>query len=274
MISKSSLFVFDLDGVITNPENSSVNSEVLNKIHSLLVADIPVAINTGRSYDWVKSNLITYLERKNNSELFNNLVIVCEKGGEIIQWNHNRFEISPSLNVLKKSDYKIAKEIFESNKHELNTMFWDNTKRTMASIEKSPKASLNDFHTQQKNLVRLLSSSLISKDIRIDATTIATDVESRTAGKYAGAKHIVDWIKSNYMEMNKCVCLGDSISDYDMALCFADHGIATTYVYVGVTHDMIPVDSRIDVDYPKNNFDLGSLEYLSYLLGPRRTSLI
>jgi hydroxymethylpyrimidine pyrophosphatase-like HAD family hydrolase len=256
-------YVFDLDGVITNPENSQVNKDLLQHIHSLLSSNTLVAVNTGRSYDWVAGHLIAFLEGKEDATLFSNLVVVCEKGGELVTWTDRQSDLTPSKFALSAADYQTTKDVFTLHESELDTMFWDKTKRTMATIEKKPEAGLDEFHRQQAVLTEELRAAFASSpNIRIDATVIATDVESQEAGKYAGGEIIHEWMSAK-APIQQYICFGDSISDYAMAECFADHEIATTFVYVGKSADSLPNDERITLHLPTVNFDTGTLEFLS-----------
>lgn len=255
------LYVFDLDGVITNPENSAVNNNVLAKIHGILAGGSRVAVNTGRSYAWVEQNLVHYLESHNDASLFELLLVVCEKGGEMIHWQHGQSTVSPSKYALSKTDYDKVKAHFDRADN-IDTMFWDDTKRTMATIEKYPSANLAEFHIQQQALTASLRDLFQGEAVKIDPTTIATDVESPQAGKYGGAEIIHEWASSGALEA-ACICFGDSISDYDMAVCFADKNLPTTFVYVGKAPEKLPQDARINVVVPSRNFDQGTLEYLT-----------
>jgi len=48
-MQQNNIFVFDLDGVITNPENSSVDGTCVEHIYNLLEDNTVVAVNTGRT---------------------------------------------------------------------------------------------------------------------------------------------------------------------------------------------------------------------------------
>lgn len=255
--------VFDLDGVITNPENSNVNSSLVEQMYFHLKAGYKIAVNTGRSYDWVEKNLVNYLKSQGDDTIFERLIIVCEKGGEMVTITPTDTRIMPSRFALDKQDYDITKSVTDALMPKLTTMFWDDTKRTMATIEKLPKADLATFHLEQKILTSALTSKLHNDSIRIDATTIATDVESIEAGKYAGAELIFEWAKQNFPEIDSFVCYGDSISDYDMARCFASYSANVTFVYVGKKSDEIKVAENIRLVVTAQKFDQGTLEYLT-----------
>lgn len=262
----ASVFVFDLDGVITNPKDTSVNVEVIKHISEILQNDGHVAVNTGRSYAWVELNLINPLQQIVDQNLFSRLYIVCEKGGESMVWQGERFEGQPSRFALDSPAYRATNQTFVEHKDELSTMFWDSTKRTMATIEKIASSDLDLFHKQQKLLVEILKQNTQGCDVRIDATTIATDVESPSAGKHAGAELIYEWVRQHTnITHESFTCFGDSLSDYEMARYFAEQGASTTFVFVGMPSDTIDEDKRVKTIRTKAQYDSGTLEYFESL---------
>jgi len=260
----SMVYVFDLDGVITNPADSSVNDKVIQYISNILSGGGYVAVNTGRSYVWVEQNFVRPLQDKDVSHAFGRLYVVCEKGGESMLWQDGYFEGQPSRFALSSQAYQITKKAFSDHRSELTTMFWDVTKRTMATIEKVAKADLDEFHEQQKHLAALLKQRTQDYKVRVDATTIATDVESPDAGKRAGAELIYEWAGQHVQAAaNTFTCFGDSVSDYEMARYFAQRGARATFVFVGKPSDVIAEDSQVKMVRTQAQYDAGALEYLA-----------
>lgn len=255
------VFVFDLDGVITDPKDSQVNEAVVDLMYQLLASGDPLAVNTGRSYDWVEKNLVSRLRAHQNEEIFQRFIVSCEKGGETVTWEGGQPIIAPSEFALPINLYKIAQKAFTDNQSGLQTMFWDDTKRTMATVEKEPSANLDTFHEEQETLVEAFNERLAQYDVRIDATTVATDVELPAAGKRAGASLIFNWMQSRYPDFTRYISVGDSASDYEMAKYFADHSDASTFVYVGNTTDKIEYDERVRFITTDDKYAAGVLEY-------------
>jgi hydroxymethylpyrimidine pyrophosphatase-like HAD family hydrolase len=257
------VYVFDLDGVITDPADSQVDLRVVGVMKQILVEGICLAINTGRSFEWVEQNLLEHLKFDNNDTL-DRFIAVCEKGGEMVIWQDGRWSVNSSEFALPQAFYEVAKATFEQNKEQLKSMFWDNTKRTMATIEKLPSADLDTFRTEQGLLVDRLSNKLASYKVKIDGTTVATDVESPLAGKHAGAQLIYEWARS-LTNNSDCafISIGDSVSDYDMARRFAENGAPSTFVYVGEETNDIVHDERVVFISTDTHYAPGALEFLS-----------
>jgi len=258
------VYVFDLDGVITDPADSSVDEVVVGHIADILDQGGHIAVNTGRSFVWVEENLVKRLATKSTAA-FDRLYIVCEKGGESRIWRDGEFVSQASRFALPSAITAIVRDAYQQNYDSLNTMFWDATKQTMATVEKYPEADLESFHRQQAQLDRLLHEALTGKDVKIDSTTIATDVESPQAGKHAGAELIYEWVASHTaVDHDTFTCFGDSVSDYEMARYFAEQGAKTMFVYVGKPAK-IDEDSRVNLMTTKAHYAAGTKEFLRAL---------
>ncbi len=242
------VYVFDLDGVITDPETTTIDVAVVDHISDMLASGAYCAVNTGRSYEWVESNVISAFEQHDNSNVFERLIIVCEKGGESF--------------ALQQQACQAVKRIFEEHKNQLSAMFWDATKRTMATVEKKPEANLDDFKQQQRHFIDLLQEQLEYFDIKIVPTVSAIDVELPEAGKHAGAELIYEWIvTSTDVTHDTFICFGDSSGDYEMARYFAAQGAKTTFVFVGKPSVTFEEDVRVETIRPSAHYATGTREY-------------
>lgn len=261
------IYVFDLDGVITNPADSRVDEGVVGAMYQLLADGYCLTVNTGRSFEWVEENLISRLVTERPDDLFRKFIVICEKGGETVRWQAGRWAMQSSQFALPPEVYAKTKEIFDRCAGNLPTMFWDATKRTMATIEKHPQANLDTFHAERQELVEALSNGLQGYQVRIDATTIATDVESMLAGKHAGAELIYHWAKAMTSDEVSYICIGDSVSDYEMARYFADQGVKVTFVYVGRSTDTIDHHAKVAFVATDAQYSAGTREYLGIAIG-------
>jgi len=231
-------FVFDLDGVVTWPHTTTIDVESLGYMYKLLEQGAYVATNTGRSYEWVEKNVLSALQKMGQkstaSDIFDRLFVVCEKGSESIRRVNGRFVPQPTRFALSKQAYDIARRVYDDHRAQLPTMFWDDTKRTMATLEKHPAADIVQFEKEQKFILSKLQEALADQDAKLSPTVSATDVDHPEAGKHAGAELIYDWIASHKgAAHNNFVCFGDSRGDYEMARYFAQQGVHVTFVFVG-----------------------------------------
>jgi hydroxymethylpyrimidine pyrophosphatase-like HAD family hydrolase len=256
------VFVFDLDGVITRPSDSSVDARAVEHIHELLRKGIYVAVNTGRSFAWVESNFLSPLKILGGSDAFDHLFIACEKGGESVTWHEGTFQFQPSRFALSPQNCEITHQVYEANADSLSTMFWDATKTTMATIEKRPESDLEKFRAEQQFLVAKLEHALAGQAMQIDPTTIATDVESPRAGKHAGAELIYEWMVSHIGTTPRAfVSFGDSRGDYEMARYFAGQSADSTFVFVGAKAVAFTEDPQVKLVRTQAEYAAGTLEY-------------
>lgn len=123
-------WLFDVDGVITNPEEKIANPQILSEIARRLKRSEPVALATGRSIDFMRSRVVWPLRDLIASPtLLRNFLAVGEKGGTWISYNREGKE---QENV--DFDISIPKELIEKVKNLINedfadVMFFDETKK-------------------------------------------------------------------------------------------------------------------------------------------------
>lgn len=258
----SPVYVFDLDGVITDARNSQVDERVVERMYQLLTEGTYAVVNTGRSYDWVEAQLVSRLTSRANPAIFDRFIAVCEKGGETVQWHDGKPQITTSEFALPQAIHDQAQQIFDHQQPALQTMFWDTTKKTMATLEKVPTVVLDDFREEQTVLVKQYKDAFAAQPVRVDQTNISIDVEMVEAGKYAGAKLIYRWIHDQDPQAaGWFVSIGDSTSDYEMARYFAEQGARSTFVYVGKPTGHIEHHDDVDFVITGQQYAAGVLEY-------------
>jgi hypothetical protein len=264
-------FILDCDGVLTDPVVKCVTRvDTFAALGQRLDRGEVVTINTGRSIAWlIRNGIIDFVERavhdKANLERF---MVVCEKGaswvtfiGGVIRTNIDKAITVPD--AVREDVYDLVEERFR------DCMFWDPTKLTMISVEMIDGMSIEAFAKRQAELVSELESILrlpenLPYGLQIDATSIATDVQHRDAGKHLGARRIVEWLERRGLAPEHFVTVGDSQSDTAMAEELQDaHSV--DFVYVGDPAQLNAETLRCRVVQTSARFELGTLEYLSSL---------
>ena len=95
---KQDIWIFDVDGVITDPKTKEItNSKIIEIIKERLSLGSKVAFNTGRSAEWLEHKVINPLREIIISNVKNylpltNLVSICEMGNVVV----NGVQVSPS----------------------------------------------------------------------------------------------------------------------------------------------------------------------------------
>jgi hydroxymethylpyrimidine pyrophosphatase-like HAD family hydrolase len=260
-------YLFDVDGVLSDPKEKKVTQpELFQQVISILQKGEPLGLNTGRSTEWLLDRFINpLLDRINDKSILQNFFVVGEKGGTWITFNkegvmhHGR---DKELVILEELINK-SKQLIEEKYHD--SMFFDETKETMLSIEMRDGFSIETFHQRQKSLledlVQLLKKYSLEKTYNIDPTTIATDVESPKVGKALGADRFLQFLYDNDISPVEFITFGDSKSDFEMSDELERRGKKVKMIYVGDKEKLGEIHKNYLIEYI-GDFSHGSLEYL------------
>jgi HAD superfamily hydrolase (TIGR01484 family) len=266
-------YLFDVDGVLTNPETKRIELPgVFDELVRLLENLEPVGLNTGRSLDFISQVLDPIESRISDIKLLRNFFAIGEKGGVRIVYNelgqritHVDYGISVA-GVIQEEVRSLIKAKYSK------TMFYDETKQTMVSIELLPVEQMNgltfkDFKVAQKQLTaelhELLAKYCLESELRVDPTRIATDIENVHAGKALGARQCLGLLRERKINPEHVLVFGDSTSDYDMAEELYRVGLSVEFVFVG-GRDLLDGKNKNDflITFTKAHCDHGTLEYL------------
>lgn len=267
----SHMLIFDVDGVITNPQKKKITEpEILDEIIKKLEKGELVALNTGRSTYWVKDRVLTELtERISDKSALQNLLIVGEKGGT---WAE--FDLQSRLIENKDGDISVPENLRNIIRNLINnkyseSMFYDESKLTMISTEMKDGYSLENYKKEQKEIYAefksLLEDEKLINKFKIDPTTIATDIENVFVGKHFAIKRILKWIKEKGFEPQKYIAFGDSFnSDLPMAQEIYAQKLPVEFVYVG--EENIDISKYpFPIKIPQKKYGKGTLEFLKSL---------
>ena len=268
------VLMFDVDGPISDPTEKQIkHHELVTKLSERLEAGEPVFLNTGRSTKWVMERVVPHLNGKvDDSSLLSNLVIIGEKGGTWVEFDDNGEAYHGKSQVLSipKAVNEAARKLVEDKYGDC--MFFDATKQTMMSIEMKDGHEIAKFTSRQAELVEDLNALLAVKELenifKVDATTIATDVESDYVGKARGADRCLQWLQDRGIKADRFVAFGDSVSDLEMADELQRRGKEVKFVYVGDAKklaDAAALGKVKDSDIITNegDFSAGTLRYLT-----------
>ena len=253
-------WLFDVDGVLTMPEEKKANPEIIKKVSKILDSKDIIGLNTGRSLVFVKEEVLKPLEKEiNDKNLLKNIFSVCEKGGVWAKYENGRLKesIDESLKPPNGLEAKTKKFIEEKLSE---TTFFDDTKKTMISAEYKKGSPFDKFPDDQKKYVdkaKELIDNLNIDNLNIEPTVIATDIQNKKAGKDLGIKRFLDLIK-NLHEPNEFETFGDSPGDFEMHLFLKRNGHKSKFIYVGKKE----LETKEDYIKTSQKYDKGTLEYL------------
>lgn len=265
------MLIFDVDGVITDPQEKRVTEpEILDQIAKRLEKGEPVALNTGRSVEWLRDRILNPLAQiVKDKKMLRNLLAVAEKGGT---WA----EFDQEGNIIESKDDRISvpSNLKDEVRNIVNieypdTMFFDESKLTMISTEMKDGHPLEDYREKQETLVSQLKTLLSDKGLedkfKVDPTTIAIDVENNHVGKHFAVKRIIEWVKNRGIAPKRYIAFGDSFkSDVSMAEEIHSQGLLVEFVYVG-NENIQTSNYPFPIMQPISHFGNGTLEYLKSL---------
>jgi len=264
--------MFDADGVLFDAHDPKVKlPQITDFIIGRLIKGEPVTINSGRGVNFALEKLLSSLkERGITSELLDHMLFVGQKGAEVGEFIDGEpvIEIDEEMKV----PYSLRERVFDLIRNQFaDSMFVGEIKPTMLSpqrrgIEQGREVPHEEFHKDQERLVpilrELLESYHLEDTFKIDATNIATDIESKQAGKDLGARKTMDWMREKKLFPQRFHAFGDSTSDRRMADEIHKQGYSVEFVWVGKKGGINPDDLEYPVIIPQGKHDEATANYL------------
>ncbi|MDJ0322717.1 hypothetical protein QMG61_02930 [Cryobacterium sp. PH31-AA6] len=254
--------LLDVDGPIASPVTRTIATpSIITDLITLAGANVPIAFVTGRSVAFIRDQVVVPLRAAGLPGTMR-MYGVCEKGavwfpitadgiGEVVVDDSVALPAAAIDGVRRLVADRFA-----------DTMFFDETKQAMVSVEQRTDADHGDyraaapaFNDAAFSLLTGLGLGLRFGDrvvadtdgevpFRIDPTIISTDIESVTLDKDRGAERALAFFAESGPLPSVWRSVGDSRSDYLMA----DHLHAAGY---DVSHvDVRPADGILDRPYP------------------------
>lgn len=260
--------MFDVDGVITNPTEKKVTEKgLIEAIAGKLNKGDVVTLNTGRSISWMIDRVLNPLRNaiKDKSKL-DNFLAVGEKGGTWAYFVNNELETEQDEKIiipqsLKNTVRNLIQIEFDKK------MFFDDSKLTMLSTEMVDGRSTDEYAIEQKELIKKMEEIIKKPEynylkLRIDPTTIATDIQNYHVGKHFGARRIINWLAEKGIKPTKIIAVGDSQSDVEMAEELQDE-FDVEFVFVGNEPKLKSDGLKKYSIFTKSRFEKGTMEFLS-----------
>lgn len=261
-------WLFDVDGVITHPQQKRVTEpQILDEIVKRLKTGESVALVTGRSLSFLRDRVVNPLAKRiDDKQILSNFLAIGEKGGNWLTFDESGSateHIDESLSVPQSLQVEARQLVADRFS---KTMFFDESKRTMISIEMKDGIPLKDFWPRQQELVPILNQLLakhnLADQLKVDPTSIATDVESKNVGKTLGARKALDWLKERKIKPKRVVAVGDSQSDLEMAEEIYTNNLPVEFVFVGEPERLQAKNLPFPTVSTTTRFEKGTLEYL------------
>ncbi len=263
--------IFDVDGVLTDPVRKEITTpEGIKAIAERLQRGEPVILNTGRAVDFVRAKIIKPLVGAlGNRTLLRNVLAVGEKGAVVMYFDNNGNEqlvVDETISIpahIQAEARRITEEQYG------DSMFFDDTKRTMVSIEMHDRYDLSKFQEAQKKLITeleaLINTPEFKNRLRVDPSTIATDIQDVAVGKALGVRKALWWLGEKNVSPKEFLTFGDSQGDLAMAEELARLGKPTRFVFVGEPNKLKAENAQFPIVQTSDKYERGVAEFLKQL---------
>lgn len=258
--------LFDVDGPLASPESRTIRIDsILDDLVTLAAQGVPIAFITGRSDAFVRDQVIRPLLDAGLGDALalpgSRMFGVFEKGGS---WAP--ITASGMGEVIVDTSVALPIAVVAGLRDLVNdgfsdTMFFDETKRVMVSVEQRVDVTSERYSHAQSwfndaafALVAAAGLGVELRDrsvpdaagfvpFRLDPTIISTDIESVLLDKDRGARRALDYFATLGPLPHQWRTIGDSRSDYLMADHLHSEGFEVAHV------DVRPSDGILDRPY-------------------------
>ncbi|MCS3843396.1 hypothetical protein [Microbacterium sp. AK031] len=259
--------LLDVDGPVASPVTRTIAiGSIARDLVDLVAAGVPIAFITGRSHEFIADVVIPALQDvglrdallKPGARMFG----VFEKGGAWSTIDADGMS-EPTIDqtvALGADAVDAIRDLVE--RRFADTMFFDETKRAMISVEQRTDVGTEDYRPAQQELqdeafriltaqgvgLRYAEQSVADADgavpFRIDPTVISTDIESIRLDKDHAAQRALEHFRAHGPMPRRWLSVGDSRSDYLMADQLHAEGFDTAHL------DVRPGDGMLERPYP------------------------
>jgi len=254
--------LLDVDGPIASPDTRTISSpSIVGDLIRLAAGNVPIAFITGRSAHFIREEVVAPLLAAGLPDDMR-MYGVCEKGAvwfPITAAGMGDVVVDDSVAL---PDAVVSRIRDLVNSDYADTMFFDETKLAMISVEQRTDVDRATYHAAQESFNAAAYAILIEHGLgvrfgaesspdadgavpfRIDPTIISTDIESVDLDKDHAAQRALAFFAETGELPRVWRSVGDSRSDYLMA----DHLHAAGYDVAHV--DVRPSDGILTRPYP------------------------
>jgi hypothetical protein len=263
--------LLDVDGPIASPVTRTIAiASILDDLVALTAAGVPIAFITGRSDAFVREQVVTPLLAAGLADALRapraRMFGVFEKGAAWAAVGPAGLgEVVVDSAVATPTDLRERIRALHAERF-TDTMFWDDTKRAMVSIEQHRDVEPSAFRAAQELFVdaafmaiaelgygvavgsRAVPDADGATPWRIDPTIISIDIESIALDKDRGAERAFDYFRSLGDVPTRWRSVGDSRSDYKMADYVHSLGLEVAHVDVRPSEGVPATPYRVVVE--------------------------
>jgi|WetSurMetagenome_2_1015567.scaffolds.fasta_scaffold03652_4 hypothetical protein len=264
------MLIFDVDGVITNPQKKKITEpEILDEIVKRLKRNEPVALITGRAREWIIDRVVSKIENRiADKNILNDVFVSNEFGGTSSIYEKGIRKDSVNKHFLINEELLVAINKIVDDKFS-DSMFVDLDKKTMISIEMRDNLSLEKFKLVQNKLVEEIRKivSLFDKkyELEIHVDIIATNIRYKKANKRYATEQMLNWLSNKKICPQKYFVFGDTKGDKDIAKELSENKLPVVFVFVGKKDELGDEKLYFKTIITLNKYEKGTLEFLKNL---------
>ncbi|HEY5320393.1 MAG TPA: hypothetical protein VIJ76_05925 [Galbitalea sp.] len=286
--------LLDVDGPIASPVSRTIRiGSILDDLVTLTASGVPIAFVTGRSDTFMREKVVTQLLDAGLAEALEvpgaRMFGVFEKGAAwapITSGGLGRVRVDRTV-ALPRVVVDEVRELVASRFSD--TMFFDETKRAMISVEQRTDVSSAAYSEAQSRFVgaafalvaghglgvrlrdRQSPDAAGNVPFRLDPTIISTDIESVLLDKDRGAERALEYFATLGPLPTTWRSVGDSRSDYLMADHLYQAGFAVAHVDVRPADGILERPYRVITEGDAIHDEAGA-KFLSYWVEQTRAS--
>ncbi len=260
-------WIFDVDGVIMNPETKEANARLLSEIVKKLHNKEPVVLITGRSLEWLEervlNQLFSLIKHPDDEQMF---YVSGEFGGAYMRYKNRK--MTSFIDNAIAAPQTLLKEVVKIVDSEFSDIvFLDTTKKTMVSIEMKQGATVSQFKKRRQALDQKLQEIVNKLDLRqnfvIHSDRIATNIRDIHASKHYSVEQLLEWFKEDKIKPENFLVFGDSLGDLEMGLELQKANQPFKFIFVGGEEELRGLQITFPVIHTKAHCEEGTLEYLT-----------
>ncbi|MGI8419061.1 MAG: hypothetical protein ACR2LN_00280 [Candidatus Levyibacteriota bacterium] len=259
-------YLFDVDGVITDPVDKKITKPKLVEILARKLQDgTPIALISGRGLQFLTKQVVSVLEEHldNHPEmdrsLLDNLFVSGEFGGVYLIHNQGLGEekVNPDFSIPEKLRQQLNAKAEEFTDFALI----EHEKRTQFTMEANRG---NDFFGKKgkeiAEALRELAADYPNLEVRFDR--IGMNVKNKNATKHYCVIQYQNWLRQKNFQVDNYLVFGDSPSDFEMGEELHQQGLPFTFIFVGDKKDLENKKPNFKIIITQGHCDAGTLEYL------------
>jgi hypothetical protein len=274
--------LLDVDGPIASPVTRSIAiPSIADDLVTLVGAGVPVAFITGRSDAFIEQQVVRPLLARGLADALRQprarMFGVFEKGGSWAAITPAGMADVTVDETVAPSQSLIADIRMLVEQRFADTMFFDDTKRAMISVEQNRDVESSIYLKAQAHFdhaafdvlvdhgVGVHHRERVSPDVngevtfRLDSTIISTDIESVVLDKDRGAQRALEYFAAAGELPRRWRSVGDSRSDYKMADFLHEAGFDAAHVDVRPSDGVLEKPYRVITEHGAVHDEAGAI---------------